>query len=699
MNLLAHGTVISRLRLRGASADPLAMRQRLDNVLSMTEMEPAGLPATAIVVIRTLRDPLPGRLRLKHPGQPPPLAWQQAVRRSIDALSRYAARPSRGFVPDSAEAVLFMDRSELLVCLARDWCRDAVASRWWWRGLIRDADIARAVAGAWLQSPEYAPAALQQLASERLATDFVCRLERDMVRGLLDGIVERFGLVPLLERSEAVEMAAGSHAPTQKQPDAAGLPIAAMAGTMPATARMADIGRAADPLWSWVPEASEPRLTRQQASLLSIALLLRRAPNLACSPSFTAMLADAWRSRVPGFRDDATPEIHARVRARTAARAAYHPTEGRDIRDVEAARSAASTSTRHPKLADGATTDTAGPAPVVPSLTNAPDHGTDSDYTMAVADPAIETQPRVINSATAPGNEVDVPDNKRSAARVAYPTPDQAEKTDSGVDSHWNAVTPPFLTEECITTGFGGAFYLVNLAQHLELYSDFTAPLRTGLALPIWDFLALVGTRLAGRLLQEDPLWTLLRDLSGNDTVSWPGRDFSPPVAWRMPVPWLTSFPGESAWQAGCDDTRLVVRHQRGFCIIDVPREGADAQAQLRNELTPYCLAAVIQSPPRLVLQPVSSPVSSKHRRTARTRWLDRLVPYLRVRLAHAFGCAPRTVGARLCRHKALITVTPVQLDVSLALEELPIAIRLSGLDRNPGWVPAAGRNIVFHFN
>ena len=38
------------------------------------------------------------------------------------------------------------------------------------------------------------------------------------------------------------------------------------------------------------------------------------------------------------------------------------------------------------------------------------------------------------------------------------------------------------------------------------------------------------------------------------------------------------------------------------------------------------------------------------------------------------------------------------QLVARFGLRELPIEVRLSGLDRDPGWVPAAGRFVAFHF-
>jgi len=48
--------------------------------------------------------------------------------------------------------------------------------------------------------------------------------------------------------------------------------------------------------------------------------------------------------------------------------------------------------------------------------------------------------------------------------------------------------------------------------------------------------------------------------------------------------------------------------------------------------------------------------------------------------------------------HGARVRLTETRLDVFLSLDELPIAVRLARLDRDPGWIPAAGRHIAFHF-
>jgi hypothetical protein len=73
---------------------------------------------------------------------------------------------------------------------------------------------------------------------------------------------------------------------------------------------------------------------------------------------------------------------------------------------------------------------------------------------------------------------------------------------------------------------------------------------------------------------------------------------------------------------------------------------------------------------------------------------------YVRARLALAL-CLPdrRRVGRLLIAHDARVFVTDSELHVFFSLAHLPLAIRLSGLDRNPGWVPASGRQVAFEFD
>jgi hypothetical protein len=75
------------------------------------------------------------------------------------------------------------------------------------------------------------------------------------------------------------------------------------------------------------------------------------------------------------------------------------------------------------------------------------------------------------------------------------------------------------------------------------------------------------------------------------------------------------------------------------------------------------------------------------------------LVAAVRTRLAAALGCRTRAALVRMVLlHRAQVLSTATHLDIVFSLAELPIEIRMSGLDRDPGWIPAADRIVAFHF-
>ena len=80
-------------------------------------------------------------------------------------------------------------------------------------------------------------------------------------------------------------------------------------------------------------------------------------------------------------------------------------------------------------------------------------------------------------------------------------------------------------------------------------------------------------------------------------------------------------------------------------------------------------------------------------------KWLDDHLHRLTARLQAALGADLRSdIPAIVCCHRALIDVTAAAVHVHLWLSELPLDIRVAGLDRDPGWIPAAGRSVYFHF-
>jgi hypothetical protein len=76
-------------------------------------------------------------------------------------------------------------------------------------------------------------------------------------------------------------------------------------------------------------------------------------------------------------------------------------------------------------------------------------------------------------------------------------------------------------------------------------------------------------------------------------------------------------------------------------------------------------------------------------------RWHTRRI---RARVARALDVPASRAGFLLCRHHARVRTGLSHVAVTFSLAALPIAIRLSGLDRDPGWIPAADRIVSFRY-
>ena len=75
------------------------------------------------------------------------------------------------------------------------------------------------------------------------------------------------------------------------------------------------------------------------------------------------------------------------------------------------------------------------------------------------------------------------------------------------------------------------------------------------------------------------------------------------------------------------------------------------------------------------------------------------MTPVIARRLAAALGYdEPGEAAPWLISRRAAILVAPAHLDVMLPLAELAVEIRCALLDRDPGWISAAGMTVRFHY-
>lgn len=216
-------------------------------------------------------------------------------------------------------------------------------------------------------------------------------------------------------------------------------------------------------------------------------------------------------------------------------------------------------------------------------------------------------------------------------------SPTQDVRTPPTADSQ-----PAFVQPVRFTTEIGGLFYLLNVALALRLYADFTEPRTRGLDLSPWDLLDLLLCRAAGEDFEQDPLRTHLAAWAGRIADEPPGERFRPP----------------------------------DFSLNRDGNNGGMGSIQSAGMKTPGR-----REPPRL------------------QDWIDGLISAMESRLERAL---PSWTGSkrlpRLIRQRARVETFDSTIQVRFRLSDHPIALRLGGLDRDPGWIPAAGRNVLFVF-
>lgn len=692
-----------RLRIAGAGLDPVASRLRAERAFASLDLPALGLPPSAVLCIRTLADPRPRSCRFGADGLRLTPAWRDALRSEIERKARGAPRPARERVAASADCVLFADTSELLAAAAEDWLAHGAHSRWWWKSLLgAAASGGRALPGLWPREPEHVPGALEHLAAKGKAAEFVRQLTPGEARGILRRVAAAFHLRGL----DSTHTHDAESAPSSSR-NASEFGVGQSDAWSP--------GRVGTPPpWhDLVPECAGAGLDAGGELLLGVGLSLSRAPGLARREDF-ARRAAAWAhhaTRVDARAEDPKANGMHAPRALPAGTTAAHAREGagRDSHDLDGPTTSASatrdeqTGRRSPRARDDdAPQHRDRSSEAGANNARRPASGVDDDKAAGDAARASSESAGVARSGESDdGKDAAefVANTGTSESRAAEV--DLVEETAEGlrVASSPSAPRVAPLLEAEIETRFGGLFHLVNLGLFLNLYGDFTTPAEPGLPLlPVWDFVALLGRRLAGARVERDPLWPLLARLAGRGEDDEPGARFSPHEDWRVPADWLKPFGAACVLRWSEAGGRLRVAHPAGFTVIDVTLDDESptttrAEAQLTHELRPYLAGGA-----RLELRRVAR-LRGARGRTPRARWLDRVAAYAVARLSLALGARGAAGLSRiLCERHARVFVTAAHVDVVMRLGELPVEVRFAGLDRDPGWVPAACRHVAFHF-
>lgn len=675
------------VRLRSAERDTLRARQGLERALAAVDWSLSELPPNALLLVRRL-----------HAGPHALAAFGAQVSQALREQQRKAKRPWRDDGAATAEAVWF-DEGELAACLVRDWLRGHVSQCWWWRTVLGRAAVDEWLREQVLDDGRQVATTLSRLAPDGDAAAWLSRLHEGDARRGLSALARDYQAPLALVSGHASQTAdsgnridAAASEPRQASPRPHATTAAprpdCVAGPAASTSR-----RGAARLLAAMPELRNEALRPTTTRLLAFALAAVREPGWLRSADFADAVAAWTQSRSVATPMKANPVPSgttplAKPQRRDPTRpTAISTTDTATVSFVQATEAATATA------AQTGLEPSAASRPGLPQPPDAAPAARRSKRSPSAAAHIMQSRVRATGDTAATVHTTAAATDAHATETLAeIPVFDTAiavepAATDTALHSAFNLADGVRIDSD-----YGGLLYLLNAALALELYGDFTLPRARGLALSPWNWLALVGETWFGAALRRDPLWRLLADLAGRKPQLAPAHDFVAPLDWAIDAAWLQPWDELATVGYRAGPRRLRLWHPQGFVLADLPRSPASAPYA---QAAAWCAERAALAGSRLVRLP-RAPAPSPRQRNR--RWLHYLLAYLEARLARALAADAADVPALVCRHRAQLHCNLVDVEVRLSLEALPLSLRLAGLDRDPGWIPAAGRSVRFRF-
>ncbi|HQU81630.1 MAG TPA: hypothetical protein PKY59_00800 [Pyrinomonadaceae bacterium] len=670
-------SIISKLSLYGGKFENAAARMHFERMFSANEILPNGFPPKAIVCIKQIRDPKPFSLRLNNTDLRFSENWCKNISHEIDKLYRKAVRPIREFVPIEAESVVFADHSEMLACLANDFCDGNLMQNWWWKSLFPNLNQAQTVAKIWLDSIEFVPKSLTILAQKQKAVEFVSKLEEAEAENLLMKILQIFGLKKL--QIAIFEPLRDS----KKQKDKSKIETKNKTAELKKEEELFD-RKIVSPFNEFLPEIQTKILSFIRENLLGICILLTKSPRLVRSEKFA--------ENVKHYRENKQLQIKPKT--------LKSPTENTtklkkkiDITEIEPISKGKSKK----KKITFISTEVSKPAKSE-NIENRKTVFKTFEEIVDLSDKKTEVEakktPSKIVGETEKVSQIASFEETENAEKSTKIKLEKEKISQSKTRKAKQAESEIIYLEDqteveefTFYTQFGGIFYLLNLGLFLDLYRDFTESAADEIDLNIWDFVALLAFDFLGNEFEKDKVWEFLNDLKGNDEAV--ENEFYPEKDWRISTDWLQTFQNQRRWFWCKNSNRLIVRHPSNFNVIDVEID-RKIENQFEKELENY----------RQFFDEIEKiEVFEYPKSTVFERWLKNLTDYIKARLLQVLNLKiVAEINEVLFRKNARVNVSATHLEIYFNLADLPLSVRFSGLDRDPGWIPAVGKFVKFHF-
>lgn len=697
-------------------SEDLSVRLRVAHMMECASFEPAGLPPSAILLVRRFPDPQPRAFLPQPSAIRPGLAWERAAQSRLEDLHRRAARPALGFVPAGCESVLFADPGEMLACLAYDWLHGNASGVWWWQLILRTlpAGLLEGWIAAWQRQPRYVPAALRILTERRAAVDVVASLSSAEAWTMFLGVVREFELsldITRLSPEVSGEADTGRMPPSEEafmQQSKSALPTQMSAVPSPWHASL--------PL-EVVPYA----LGVERSALLGVSLMLQYAPEAAHSRRFSRQFREWYLTAQRNFPKEtgigsAEPALEADSQRET-----ITPPQNASVIVPGGDGSNAAI-----PFETAAGTVTGG----TPTQSNAPPgtasgRSETSQHRLAQRGRNIPQTQQELVEGTASNQRSTLFQKSLAQTRTrALPTDNQVHPPVPG-----NLVAPPplipqkvswegpsaaglreiSLDGEAIPTELGGVLFLVNVLRALKLPQclewEFGVEGING-----WTLLELIARCLLGpgrKELTADPVWDLLARLAERRPDVPIGSGFLGQQRYRLPGFWMSALclTEPAAIGVRLRGFRLQLWHASGFALLDRTLDSSpvhrliEAECESFNQNTQTTSLTNWRKDRYRALSgcsPLGMTLPGEFR-----RFLAFLLPYIRYRLALALGTAPTRsldFAPELLLRRGRLHVSSTHIDLVMDMTQAAGRVRLSGLDADPGWVPELGRVVKFIF-
>lgn len=668
---------IHHLSLLCGSGAAAASRLAVERLLGTADLNPPCLPPSAVLIVRHMRDPMPGHLARSRSAVRADMEWERRVRGQLTELTRRAVLPVHGPVPAGAHAVLFLDESELLACLAIDVRRGAAQKRWWWRSFFRNAgdragggseqEAGAALARRMMCRPQSAVAAVAWLAHRGMSGDALMALTSLQAAKVLAAISDAYHLSAIRLSPTRPAVPPSSTAAVQPPWDTAPVPPGfgrertALLGlsvdlhTRPAAVHTREYQLQASAWW-------QAAASGQSASVSSD----HRPPGTAVTSAPPGLWeAELLPAPVPPVHRTVTCERLSRgeeadIDPARADHAGFHDVASEKIGSAQEAMPEPQLLPDGPRKqfrsdatsrADRRETRAETPFPV--SRSPKPVEEPSREQSCRKDVPRFLSPPLTPRPDTSQQQGGEAPRGGAGVEEVRHPS-FLPQGTVDPVQERWG----PALDEVSplgLRTRLGGVLYLINMMAVLDLPGCFETGWRLASRVGAWGTLDALGRELLGdelRRLRDDPLWSALAHLDGRKQSHPPGSRLprSRPRRWpafNLPPQWLIGLPK--------------------LDLVPLSR------ARLGRISTAY--------PPLLA------------------GWLGRVLPFISARLRLALRLAPEaSLPHSLLLVPGTFYLTPSNLDLVASIESISLPARMAGLDADPGWVPEFGRFIRFHF-